>query len=311
MYAGKDPSEMSLTSKLFFSKMIYETPSIIYGTNVSSLSGVEGLISLQNLDADGCSISDLSPLAELRSLQHLDLKNNLITDISPLAGLTQLKEVYLEGNPVSDFTPLLGLPRLTTYEFPTQLLFLASTTQVVIGDTFTVHIQAENIVNLASWQFDVKFDPTAIKSVAVSEGDFLKKNGGEILFQEGTIDNVSGKINGVSATRLTKGGATGSGALVSITFSAKSVGNSQLTLENVKLLNASAKEITLDSDIAEVFIDVDAQVDVNQDGEINILDLTSIAKHIGENNPTDQRVDVNGDGIVNILDLVLVAQRIG
>ena len=27
MYAGKDPSEMSLTSKLFFSKMIYETPS--------------------------------------------------------------------------------------------------------------------------------------------------------------------------------------------------------------------------------------------------------------------------------------------
>ena len=28
MYAGKDPSEMSLTSKLFFSKMIYETPSI-------------------------------------------------------------------------------------------------------------------------------------------------------------------------------------------------------------------------------------------------------------------------------------------
>ena len=27
MYAGKDPPEMSLTSKLFFSKMIYETPS--------------------------------------------------------------------------------------------------------------------------------------------------------------------------------------------------------------------------------------------------------------------------------------------
>ena len=32
MYAGKDPSEMSLTSKLFFSKMIYETPSIRQST---------------------------------------------------------------------------------------------------------------------------------------------------------------------------------------------------------------------------------------------------------------------------------------
>ncbi|MDE0399993.1 MAG: dockerin type I domain-containing protein [Candidatus Poribacteria bacterium] len=46
--------------------------------------------------------------------------------------------------------------------------------------------------------------------------------------------------------------------------------------------------------------------DVNNDGVVNILDLTLVASRFGENSP-----DLNGDGIVNILDLTLVAQHLG
>ena len=46
--------------------------------------------------------------------------------------------------------------------------------------------------------------------------------------------------------------------------------------------------------------------DVNNDGIVDILDLTAVASRFGENSP-----DLNGDGIVNILDLTLVAQHIG
>jgi len=46
--------------------------------------------------------------------------------------------------------------------------------------------------------------------------------------------------------------------------------------------------------------------DINEDGVVNILDLTFIASRFGENSP-----DLNGDGIVNILDLTIVAQHIG
>ena len=48
--------------------------------------------------------------------------------------------------------------------------------------------------------------------------------------------------------------------------------------------------------------------DVNEDGDINILDLTFVASRFGQNDP---KADVNEDGTVNILDLVLVAQHFG
>lgn len=53
--------------------------------------------------------------------------------------------------------------------------------------------------------------------------------------------------------------------------------------------------------------------DVNNDGNVNILDLTFIASHFGDTVDASQQPnpDVNGDGIVNIQDLVFVAVRIG
>ncbi len=48
--------------------------------------------------------------------------------------------------------------------------------------------------------------------------------------------------------------------------------------------------------------DLHYDVDVNEDGEVNILDLVLVANAFGKAEP-----DLNGDGVVNILDLVIVA----
>lgn len=53
--------------------------------------------------------------------------------------------------------------------------------------------------------------------------------------------------------------------------------------------------------------------DVNNDGVVNILDLTYVASHFGENLESDQmsNADLNGDRTINLLDLVIVANMIG
>ena len=65
-------------------------------------------------------------------------------------------------------------------------------------------------------------------------------------------------------------------------------------------------------------LDIDAQDgeivgDVNNDGTVNILDLTYVASHFGESlEPTQMSAaDLNGDRKINLLDLVIVASMIG
>ncbi|RKU18377.1 hypothetical protein C6501_02825 [Candidatus Poribacteria bacterium] len=52
--------------------------------------------------------------------------------------------------------------------------------------------------------------------------------------------------------------------------------------------------------------------DVNEDGQVNILDLVLVSRYFGQSDfRANPRVDVNGDGVINILDLVTVASHFG
>ena len=50
--------------------------------------------------------------------------------------------------------------------------------------------------------------------------------------------------------------------------------------------------------------------DVNQDGQVDILDFVLVVNHFGENPPTNPRTDVNKDGEVSILDLVWILRSV-
>ena len=192
------------------------------------------------------------------------------------------------------------------------IAYTFSKTPIHIDDTFTLEISAETVFDLAGWQFDIVFDPAALEAIDVSEGDFLKTDGGTTFFQSGSIDNAAGKITGLSAARLSTQGVSGTGVLLQVMFKAKSAGETRLALQNFEFGAITGGLIPAGPH--EVRITVEGRLatgDVNRDGRVSILDLILVAQQLGKRVPANSPVDLNRDGVVSILDLILAARAIG
>ena len=216
-----------------------------------------------------------------------------------------LVAVHTVGNGFFGFEP--G----TEYTVSMGVGYAFSRTPIHTGDTFTLDIRAENITDLAGWQFDIAFDPTILEAVNVSEGAFLKIDGGSTFFQGGSIDNAAGKVTGLSAAKLSTQGVSGTGVLVQVWFKAKSRGETELALQKFQFGSATGDSIPAGPH--EVRIVVEERLttgDVNRDGVVSILDLILVAQQLGKRVSPGSPVDVNGDGVVSILDLIRVAQGI-
>ncbi|MYK22318.1 hypothetical protein F4054_08660 [Candidatus Poribacteria bacterium] len=190
--------------------------------------------------------------------------------------------------------------------------YTLSETAIHAGDTFTLDLSAENVFDLAGWQFDIAFDPEVLEAIEINEGEFLKTDGGTTFFQKGTIDNATGKITKLSSARLNEDGVTGTGTLLSVTFTAKAGGETQITLKNFQLGSVTGE--TINAGPHEFVFTIEGQLatgDVNRDGQVSILDLILVSRHLGEDASMNPQADVNNDGIINIQDLILVAQHLG
>ena len=180
-----------------------------------------------------------------------------------------------------------------------------------LGDTFTLDISAETVFDLAGWQFDIAFDPAALEAIDVSEGNFLKADGGATFFQSGSIDNAAGKITGLSAARLSTQGVTGTGVLLQVRLKAKAAGETGLALHKFEFGAGTGESIPAGPHEIRITVEEGLSAgDVNRDGRVSILDLILVAQQLGKRVSAGSAVDVNGDGVVSILDLIRVAQGI-
>lgn len=191
------------------------------------------------------------------------------------------------------------------------LSFSTTTTNVRVGDTFMLHLNSEKVTDLAGWQFGIVFDPAVLEALEVSEGDFLKRQGGTTFFRQGRIDNAAGKITGLSSALISEKGVSGTGALLSVTFSAKAVGETQVILQDFEFGSINGKVIPIVPDEIVINVGDPPAWDVNQDGRISVLDLILVARRLGETASANAESDVNGDGVISILDLIVIAQHMG
>ena len=195
-----------------------------------------------------------------------------------------------------------------------RLVFSPDAPRVSVGQTFTLHLSAEEVTGLAGWQFDLKFDPAALTATRVSEGSILKTGGAATFFRKGTIDNQAGTITGLSGSRQAAGGVTGAGRLVSVTFRVKAVGETRVRVRNFQFGDTTGAIIPTAA--PTITINVGGAVasypawDVNEDGVTNLADLALVSQAM-DKPIEDPRTDVNGDGVVDGEDFALVAGHLG
>ena len=68
--------------------------------------------SIRVLNLRGSQISDISILSELTSLENISLSANQIKDISVLKKLKNIRELYLKDNQINDFSQFENLKRM-------------------------------------------------------------------------------------------------------------------------------------------------------------------------------------------------------
>lgn len=99
---------------------------------ISSLTGIENLTNLTDLDLGRNKIADISLLKDLTSLKCLYLSNNLITDISPLIQISSLEKLYLNGNSIEDISSISMLTNLNQLDisFNSKITDISSVTSL-------------------------------------------------------------------------------------------------------------------------------------------------------------------------------------
>ena len=172
----------------------------------------------------------------------------------------------------------------------------------------TVNIRIEHITDLAGFEWTLTFNPQVLEVVDVTEGNFLKQDGGSTFTPEPEIDNGNGIVSFASG-RIAPGGVDGSGVLAQIRFEAQQAGESSLVLNDVKLSDSSANKISAIINSGSVSVPKFPPWDVNLDGVVNIFDIVIVGQNFGME--TDTRADVNNDGVVSIFDLVLIGSHFG
>jgi internalin A len=80
--------------------------------NITDLSPLKGLKSIEGLRISMNPVADISPLAGMLAMDRLDLGRTQVRDLTPLKKMTKMTELMLDDTPVEDLAPLASLSSL-------------------------------------------------------------------------------------------------------------------------------------------------------------------------------------------------------
>ena len=141
---------------------------------------------------------------------------------------------------------------------PITLSVSPTTASSTVGNSLSFDIVASGAENMFGFQFNVDYDSNILEFTSMTEGPFLNNNGADSTFCIDASTGTPGSVRNYACTRLKSGdtatGVDGSGTIATITFSAKSAGQSSVTISNAKIADIDADEIPPLTNNAQVTI---------------------------------------------------------
>ena len=175
--------------------------------------------------------------------------------------ITTTQYVNGETRYITTTLPPVILTTTMTKTIPaTTLVTLTSTTMsispinVINGSNFQVDIIISPLVPIAGAQFNLSFNPNLVSVNSITEGNLFKQNGAQTYFMAGNIDNVAGTVKNVACSIIGNNSVNTQGVLATINFTAKSIGDCQLTLSNVIVANQQAQSVNTQVNNGDIVI---------------------------------------------------------
>ena len=112
------------------------------------------------------------------------------------------------------------------------------------GSTFAVNVMLSNVENASSVPLRLIYDPARLEVVNVSNGGFLDQ-GDQIVALSHREDTSAGVMECTALRPRGSGGASGNGAVVTVTFLAKSAGASRLTVTDANVVHPDGQMLAI------------------------------------------------------------------
>lgn len=220
------------------------------------------------------------------------------------------------------YSSISMLPALVTPVTDMRLEPLTGTTEV--GETFTVHVVVTSAIPVNVFKGSIIFDPNVLYIETIDYNTSIADLWAELPW----YSNGDGTMNFIGGTTK-QDGFTGEGTLVSIRFRAKSVGEAQVSMSEVRILkhDGLGSEAAIKESIDAIFAVEDEALrdetivqktavgptltvlphapstDLNGDGKKTILDVSIFMSDMATGN---MKSDFNLDGKVNLTDLSIL-----
>jgi hypothetical protein len=193
---------------------------------------------------------------------------------------------------------------------PTSTATLQGPASVSSGQTFDVTYALNTVSNnVYAQEVTIAYDPQQLEYVAANSlVDDWK------IFAVSTETN--GKIRLIAANVGSNHRAAGELFKLTLKVKASSVGSSTIALTNAAYASGEGVETTVQGSAYYVQIAAGTQGDLNGDHKFSIGDLAMVASYYGKTSADlnwieiYKKADMNNDGEINILDLAAVAQLI-